>query len=331
MLKNLQKKVAKQPQRMQLQNWLLRRFNQPQSEVFLQSNNIFVIPNKYGLLLGAMLFVLLLGAMNYSNSMTFMLTFLIVGIALIALYQNFSNLSQLKVSARTNPAIFAGDSAKILLDFYSSNQQQRLGIFLGEVKHKPSQVAPFAQTSTAHYFIDNLPRGLHQCPKVRIFSHYPLGLFFSWSWLNLDSKVLVYPRPISFLPLPYLAQNARGSITATQTGDDDFFGIRKYLPTDSSKRIAWKAMAKHNQLMSKEFSRQLERETCLDFGQLGSLDTEAKLSQLCYWILECERKKRAYMLKLPNFNSAMGLGSNHRHQCLQQLALFGSETKKHER
>lgn len=52
-------------------------------------------------------------------------------------------------------------------------------------------------------------------------------------------------------------------------------------------------------------------------------DTEAKLSQLCQWILTADTAGMQYGLILPKQTITIDSGDQHRHFCLQSLALYG--------
>jgi uncharacterized protein (DUF58 family) len=53
------------------------------------------------------------------------------------------------------------------------------------------------------------------------------------------------------------------------------------------------------------------------------MEAEARLAQLCRWILACEsRSTRPYGLRLPGTDIAPGRGATHRIRCLRALALL---------
>ncbi|HET7873338.1 MAG TPA: hypothetical protein VFL42_12545, partial [Terriglobales bacterium] len=45
-------------------------------------------------------------------------------------------------------------------------------------------------------------------------------------------------------------------------------------------------------------------------------------SQLALWVIEAERARRPYSLRLPNTNIAPAVGEAHFHRCLRELSLF---------
>jgi uncharacterized protein (DUF58 family) len=50
---------------------------------------------------------------------------------------------------------------------------------------------------------------------------------------------------------------------------------------------------------------------------------EARLSQLCLWVLESDSAQRPYGLRLPGQEIAPSGGAAHRFACLRALAAFG--------
>ena len=81
-------------------------------------------------------------------------------------------------------------------------------------------------------------------------------------------------------------------------------------------------MARGQSLVTKQFTAEVEGVVYLDFSALRSADVEAKLSQLALWIIEAERARRPYGLRLPHTEIPPGVGQAHFHQCLRALSLF---------
>jgi uncharacterized protein (DUF58 family) len=103
---------------------------------------------------------------------------------------------------------------------------------------------------------------------------------------------------------------------------DDFVGFRPYRPGDSPRHLFWKAAAREQALLVKQFGGDRADEIWLDWNRLPGLDPEARLSQLCRWILEAHRQQRAYGLRLPGTEIAIAGGGAQRQRCLEALARF---------
>ena len=67
-----------------------------------------------------------------------------------------------------------------------------------------------------------------------------------------------------------------------------------------------------------------DRSLWLDWDQLPAQGLETRLSWLCYWVLECERNREEYGLRLPGVTIEPGGGDKHRDRVLKELALFRS-------
>ena len=94
------------------------------------------------------------------------------------------------------------------------------------------------------------------------------------------------------------------------------------MPGKSQRHIDWRAVARGQPLMTKQFAAEAEGSVHLDFSALRFHDVEERLSQLALWVIEAERARRPYSLRLPNTNIAPGLGEAHFHRCLRELSLF---------
>ena len=308
--------------RNKLQGWFNSRIERHGNSITLTGRSIYIIPTRYGFMLGAMLLGLLLGAMNYSNSLSFMLTFLLASIALLGMHYTYGNMVKLKINAGNISPVFAGQCANIPFLLSALNERPRYGLYLGDAD-RLQQAGNVEQPRAPLYFkTQALNRGRYVLPSTRIWTTFPFGIFYSWAWLKLDQVVLVYPKPESFLAKLESEGLQQGDLSSARKGDDDFAGIRRYQETDSPNRIAWKALAHSGDLLSKDFHGTTDNNIWLNYEQLSQLAPEERLSQLCQWVLDCERDHLPYGLSLPGHMIDIDLGERHKKRCLEQLAVF---------
>jgi len=111
---------------------------------------------------------------------------------------------------------------------------------------------------------------------------------------------------------------------------DDFAGVRAYVPGESQRHIDWKAVARGQPLMTKQFAAETRGAVYLDFFELHFDDVEEKLSQLTLWVIEAERARQPYGLRLPGIAISAALGQMHFHSCLRALSLFRPTAYEHE-
>ena len=165
-------------------------------------------------------------------------------------------------------------------------------------------------------------RGWQDIDRVTVSTRHPLGLARAWCHLNLHERVLVYPAPRG-KPLPMQTPAAAGGIgRSARDRSDQPHHLREYRSGDARKQIAWKASARTGQLQVREYERASADELLLDWRDLPHLDYEARIAQLTLWVLEAERRQRRYALHLPGACIDPDSGAEHRHRCLQALALM---------
>jgi uncharacterized protein (DUF58 family) len=86
--------------------------------------------------------------------------------------------------------------------------------------------------------------------------------------------------------------------------------------------VDWKAYARERGLVSKQFGGDRGEELWFDWRLLPPLDTEAKLSLLCRYVLDAARLNLHFGLRLPTVTLEPNQGARHKHRCLSALALF---------
>jgi hypothetical protein len=78
------------------QRWLFRVSGPEPAPIHLGQRRIFVLPTRFGVALGATLFVMLLASINYALSLGFALTFLIGGVAWVSIHHDVAAHAQLR-------------------------------------------------------------------------------------------------------------------------------------------------------------------------------------------------------------------------------------------
>ncbi|HYT47989.1 MAG TPA: DUF58 domain-containing protein, partial [Burkholderiales bacterium] len=152
---------------------------------------------------------------------------------------------------------------------------------------------------------------------------FPLGLFRAWSHVEPDARCLVYPRPERAPLPPYSGEAAAGALRSPTPGNDDFSGLRGYQLSDSPRHVAWKAVARSHDMLTKQFTGEAAAELWLDWRLLpAAMALENRLSRLAGWVLAAERSGIVYGLRLPGVELAPARGDAHRADCLQALALY---------
>jgi uncharacterized protein (DUF58 family) len=306
--------------------WIVSRQRPAREPVPLTRRRIYILPTRYGYAFAALLFLLFLWAINYSNSMGFAFTFLLAAVALNSMWRAHDNLLGLIIHPGVAEPVFAGQEARFTFRLDNPDLMPRYGIAL-QWRDRPLHYidVPAQGSATVTLTIPAQRRGWLQPGPIRVLTRFPLGLLQAWSWVIFERNGLVYPRPRGRRPLPASLPGGTGSGAGEQgLGSEDYAGFRPYAPGDSPRRIAWKAATHGGPLLVKRFTDQARPELWLDWRLLGIDNVEPRLEQLCQWVLQAESAGLQYGLWLPGLKISPAAGAGHRRRCLETLALFGS-------
>lgn len=307
-----------------------KRQKRQMGAVTLTRRRIYIIPSWHGIIFSLFLLVMLLGAMNYSNSVAFLLTFLLTSVALVSMLHTYRNMAQLVIQVGKATPVFAGQAVQFSIALNNPAgwgryalgvqfnqpdcQEQWLDLAVGQTQ--------WLMVSTNH----QTTRGWFLMPELRVFTRYPLGLFYAWSRIWLVSQCLVYPKPIGVALVPTVSPYHATELGDKGYGTDDFIGFRPYHPGDSPRHVNWKAVAREQALLTKQFGGDRVEEVWLDWDRLPHHATEARLSQLTQWVLTVAAQPVLYGLKLPGVVLEPNQGGAHQQHCLRALALYGKQT-----
>jgi uncharacterized protein (DUF58 family) len=308
-------------------NWLFQLRGPEPGVIVLVQRRVFILPTRQGLLFAVVLLVMLTGSINYTLGLGFVLTFLLGALGVNAMIHTFRNLANLRITAGRSHPVFAGDIAQFTVNLQNEADTDRYAIGLTQNKKDAAFVdVPARATLPASIGVPAARRGVLHPGRLTLFTRFPLGLYYAWSYLELEMRCLVYPRPAHpGLPLPPAAANA-GAGAEHGRGQEDFSGLRQYHVGDSPRHIAWKAAARDQGLLTKQFSGRADTELWLDWTQLPApLGVEERLSHLARWVLDAHAAGISYGLKIPGKTVDMAVGEAHRELCLEALALFKQE------
>lgn len=306
----------------------------------LKRQRVYIFPTIQGWLYGAMLIVMLLGAINYNNSMAFMLCFLLSSLGIVCMLHTYRNLTGLIISSSKPKAVFAGQQALFPIQFDNLLGNERFSLKLEKkealkfISRKPNQYEQISMSIeagkqiTAFYPLQTDQRGILTSGRLMISTSFPLGIFTAWSYFEPEDHCLVYPAPYGQKQLPLNTLLEEDADYGSQSGTDDFSGFRRYRPGDPINSIAWKVFAREQGLLVKLFSGKGSQTLILSWDAVKNInDTEIRLSQLCYWILIAEQVGILYGLEIPGVQIMPSNGAHHKETCLEKLALYGQANK----
>lgn len=333
--------AAAHPVSIRLGQWITGRRGPESGDVLLDRRRVFILPTTPGLAFGAMMLVLLIGSINYSLQLGYLLTFLVVSMALVGMHATHANLAQIVVRGVRAEPVYAGDIAvfelsatnpttvdRFALRFYFAVPEPAWRAFsFGERRPRPSAEVsielPARGDRSVGVPLAAAQRGRLPAPRIIIETRFPFGLWRAWAYVTPALSAIVYPTPeLDAPPLPSAAGGDTEGVGLAASGDD-FAGVRPYQPGDPRRMIAWRLAARSDELSVKQFDARGGGELTLDFDELPpSLDDEARLSRLTRWVLDADAAHLRYGLRLPDTMIFAGHETTHRESCLTALALY---------
>ncbi len=306
-------------------SWARRRQGPDSSSgITLNHRRIYILPTRHGAAYSLVVFAMLLGSINYNASLGYALTFLLTGLGLVIMHHCHNNLLYLQLRFAGASPVFAGETAKFKISVTNDSSTPRYEIEIAGSRRgaKPMDLMPH-DSDVAEISVTAKTRGWQRLSRFAILTQYPGNLFQAWSWMHMDARCLVYPRPAPpGRPIPEVTGGSQAG-RRRHEGGADFYGLRNATAFDSPKRIAWKASARSDVLLVKQFVGSENLATMLDWDSLPELDTEARLSQLARWCLDSTSEARKFGLRLPDKLIPADMGREHLHSCLTALALYG--------
>lgn len=283
----------------------------------LHRRRIYLVPSGFGVGFTVLLMVMLVGSLNYANNAALLLTCMLGAAGSASMLVAFRTLDGLALaSVRAGQAI-AGEPLALTLEFESRRPRSAVRIDLGDSTQAFAIDASGKTDVTVQLATSR--RGWQPLPRLRVWTSWPLGLFRAWSWMHPEQSVLVWPRPESGGPPPQRPADV-GQRPRLHHGED-VAALRDYRSGDPQRHIAWKASARHDQLLSKDFEQPETRpEWRLDWRELEGMDHEARIARLARWLGEAHAQGRRHSLWLPGQPIEIGSGSAHYARCMSALA-----------
>ena len=296
----------------------------PFDSIVLDRRRVYILPTKTGVLFGILLFILLLGSINYGKSLGFMLVFLLAAAGNVAMFSTWRNLAGLTLRAGGGTPVFKGQSVRFAVQLENTDAISRHSIAVSHDGDEYEVIdVPANGIAQAHFKVQASHRGMQNSGKFRLYTSFPTGLFVSWTWIELNMSAVVYPSPVDKAELVAGGATQDGSEAYSGVGLEEFSGLRSYQRGDSWRRISWKASARSDVLYTKEFVGGRPEQVWIDWNNIIANDIEHRLSIMARLVIDAEAAANHYGVRLPGIEISPDAGNAHYHQCLRALAMYG--------
>lgn len=291
---------------------------------------VWVLPNRNALGLAAVLAGMWYAGSSQANAAAYLLGFVLTGMAAVSALHAWANVRGVRLAAGPIPSAFAEGEHLIRVTASAPAGAERSGITVRGAGGGP--VLQFAEVGAvagpAELAVAAVRRGCHRGLRVRVASIFPLGFFTARQTVWLPGEHWIYPAPRGERPLPRTLAPTPEARAGQSAAGDDFGGLRAWELGESQRHIDWKAAARGQPLLVKQWTGQAQEVIALTWDALAPLGTEERLSQLARWVVQAENGDASYGLRLPGVVLAPSRGEAHYHACLRALAAFptGEET-----
>jgi uncharacterized protein (DUF58 family) len=302
--------------------WLEQRIPAAQ-RITLNQANVFIFPTSFGFVFGLLLGILVLGAINYQNSLVYGVAFLMSSMFIITILYTFRNLSGLTIELAEANRGFVGEDIEFNVRVVRPKGGGREGVQIGWPGGLKQWVEIFdTEAAVVRLYVKADARGWLRPGRLLIETYYPLGLLRAWTWVDINAKALVYPQPLfGHVPQASTGRRDDGELI-DPLGSDDFVDIKPYAAGDPVKNIIWRSYARSDEVMVKRYASYVEPRLWFDFAELSG-ETEERLSRLTGLALQATRREREFGVRLPGKSIAPGMGQAHLENVLRELALYG--------
>ncbi len=292
---------------------------------------VWILPNRRTPGLAAVLIAMWYAGASQGNGAAYLLCFVLASLALVSIVHAWTNLRGIVIKTDSIPPVFAGEELTVAIEANSTLRRSHFAVRIAARRGKMSTTIPefdLKRTRRAELRVSTMRRGRFQEFPARLSSSYPLGFFTARQDRVIRQTFHVYPTPQGSLPLPRSLAPTRQPHSGTRVEGDDYGGVRVWQPGESQRHIDWKATARGQPLLTKQWTGEVDEILRLDWQSLASLDSEGRLSQLAKWVVLAERGTVAYELRLPGKVIAPARGDTHYHACLRALAEFSEPSEK---
>lgn len=303
--------------------WVRRRT--PQSlPVRFDRHRIYVLPTRFGAFFAILLLTMGVGALNYNNNPALLLCLLLAGAAVASLLHAQLQLTGLEIHAIGAEPVAAGTPLQLRVHARAPAGRARRGLRV-DCGAASGVLSLDGGAGEAVLSLPTSRRGWLAPERLRISTTRPLGLARAWAYAWAEMPLLVYPAPeAGSPPLPQGRGDSQHS--RLDPAGDDVHHLRDWRRGDSRRAVAWKASARRDALLVREFEQPLGADVLLEWSALSALAHEDRIRRLAGWIDAAEREARRYSLLLPDHPAlGPGTGPAHRHACLRALALMPGE------
>lgn len=306
------------------QHWLERR-TPPKESVQLGHNNIYILPTGEGLLFLSLMVVMLLTAINYQNSLIYMLTFLLGCLMTATILHTYKNLNGLLITITESGEGALGTDIPFRVVVSSVEHYARPAILLRMGEGAPICLMMKADAGELSLSRKAEKRGWVDADWIRVETVFPFGFFRAWSWFRPKAAGVAWPLSLMAPAVSAGSSSAGNSDTPNRqkSGQEELSELRGYRQGDSMSHVLWKRANDLRPLQVRTFDSPVIDPDWLDIDGFSSGDIELRLSWITYLVNQRFQEASPWGLRLKDQVFGPDEGIEFHRKCLRALALYG--------
>lgn len=241
-----------------------------------------------------LLFGLFLEAYMHDFNLVYITLFFIFSLAFSAGPIGILNLGHLEASYLHPGRLFTHQEGQLPIEIVNTSSTPSWSVTL----HDENSAVPLERIRGETSKVLKLPvtpkkrgRFIHQ--NAYLESKYPLSTVRLVMKIKASYEGIAYPEPKG-VPLESFLQQEE-----TYYGEEkEFDGLRAYDGSQKLSHIHWASVAK-GEIAVKVFSKETQTPALVFNFYTAAKEDEARLSQLCLWVLECEKKNLPFTIQMP--------------------------------
>lgn len=288
--------------------------------VTLRRGRRYILPTAFGMEMGLLLLATLIIALNNGNNHALAFSVLasaVLGVALIQTDQRLMGVRLLSIHAF--PA-HAGEEVVVRVSLDHRGRGVRRGLRLRLGARQVAFDLPDGEPLAVDLRVPGLPRGCHPMGRLAIETRRPANIARAWGWVWPRQQFLIYPRLEDNAPAFPRQAGEADTVRSARQGSQ-VHHLRDWRLGDAVRDVAWKASARQDKLMAREYEDHSGGTRRIEWQQVAHLPLEQALSRLARWVVEADGAGMRSELVLPGRHIGPGQGLAHRHACLAALAL----------
>jgi uncharacterized protein (DUF58 family) len=314
-----------EPLKQRINTWVLRDLKPEHGVITLLRRRIYILPTRAGLLLAAAVAAMLVASINYQLSLGFLFTFLIGAIAIVAMHRTHDTLLGLQIQCLDTRPAHAGGNVVFTLRLANLHKHVRGGLRIQFDEAIKAQREVWLGPSEQFDLQLEVPapqRGWFACPRLKISTVYPFGLWHSWSYFWPAEKALVYPPLVKDAAPPSGHGQGHGASHAG-VAPEAFSHVTPYQEGQDVRMLHWRGFAR-GVLAIRQHEGESGQERVYRIDTLPmQLTLEERLARLATALVRADLGGDRFGLVLGQETPLVDRGAAHRHACLSRLATYG--------